>query len=123
MTWPEWESQLLEAMGITPTPQRVTFLAAWAACEGGHAAFNPLNTTWRVAGATPYNHAGVMHYTDSMMGLAATMLTLRLPYYAHLRTALRTKDLRASAILAAGRSDVAKWGTNPDCLAAKLRGK
>lgn len=121
MTWPGWERELLGAFGLAPTPQRLRFLDAWAACEGGSAKFNPLNTTFDVAGAGKYNSAGVRNYFDPAMGIGATVLTLRLPYYRRVMSALRSDGLTAESILRAGRADVAKWGTNPDCLATRLR--
>ena len=120
MTWNGWEHELLGAMGIKPSAARLSFLRAWAACEGGTARFNPFNTTLELAGATRYNRAGVRSYSDRYQGLAATLLTLRLPYYDALRKALAAPNLSAVAI--ARRSTVAldTWGTGTACILGRL---
>lgn len=119
MGWPGWQRELLVAMGIKPTRARLDFLSAWQQCEGGHARFNPLNTTEAVYGDSRYNTAGVRDYADSMMGLAATLLTLRLPAYQSLRAALRDPGLDARQIAARGRHGIQVWGTDPRCVLAR----
>lgn len=120
MIWTGWDRELLGALDVPATRARLRFLAAWAACEGGSASYNPLNTTYNVAGATTYNSAGVRNYQDRMMGLAATLLTLRLPYYAHLLQALRTPGLSAASIARRGARDMATWGTSAACVERRL---
>lgn len=120
MTWPQWDEQLLSALGVAPTPPRRAFLAAWAACEGGHASFNPLNTTFNLTGATLYNPQGVKDYRDRLQGLAATLLTLRLSYYADLRAALAAPNLTAKQILERSSRSVRSWGTSTECIGQRL---
>lgn len=120
MTFPYWERRLLAALGLIVTDERVHFLQAWAACEGGNAHFNPLNTTMKVSGSRPYNSAGVQNFPDELAGLAATLLTLRLPYYAALRTSMIVHPHDALAILTGSGQSLITWGTGTKCIAAKL---
>ena len=119
--WAGWERELLGALGLSPTRARLDFLAAWQACEGGSARFNPLNTTQPVPGATSYNSAGVRNYPDRFAGVAALLLTLRLDYYRELRDALRAEHLDAPAIAARSTNSIHTWGTDPTCIARRLR--
>jgi len=121
-TWTGWESELLGALGEHATRPRIRFLRAWAACEGGTARFNPLNTTLYLSGSTAYNRAGVRNYDDAIMGLAATLLTIRLGYYSGIRAALRATDITAAQIALRSRSGIRTWGTNPDCVIRRLQG-
>lgn len=121
MTFPHWDTRLLQAMGITPTAARLRFLQAWAACEGGTAAFNPMNTTMPVNGSTNFNSVGVKQYPDELAGLAATLLTLRLHFYADIRAALRREHLSALEIAEASAHGLATWGTGSGCILRSLR--
>jgi hypothetical protein len=116
-----WRPRLLEAMGIPPHHAAMAFLAAWQECEGGTAAFNPLNTTERVPGSTDYNSAGVQNFPDEISGLAATLLTIRLHPYAIIRHSLARRDLSAQQMVALCASSIRVWGTNPECIARQLR--
>lgn len=121
MRYKDWDRKLLLVIAGDVRPEPLRFLRAWQACEGGTARFNPLNTTMSVPGATPYNSAGVKHYPDELAGLAATLLTIRLPYYKHIIAGLRSKSLTAEQILAASRVDLATWGTGSNCILESLR--
>lgn len=118
--WPGWEHDLVAALGEGPSNERAWFFRAWHLCEGGTARFNPLNTTLRLVGSTDYNAAGVQHYSDRLMGLAATLLTLRLSYYDDIRKALHEPRISAPRILAKSERAIRIWGTNPLCIAARL---
>lgn len=118
-----WDTRLLGALGVPVATPQLEFLRAWQACEGGTARFNPLNTTEPVPGSTRYNSAGVRNYLDANMGIAATLLTLRLDYYARLRRALNTHGIDSRQIAVEAARDVAMWGTNPDCILARLSGR
>lgn len=120
MVWDGWERDLMVAMGWRPTVEARALLRAWAACEGGNASFNPLNTTYHVAGATSYNSAGVQNYLDRTMGLAATMLTLRLPAYHELRLALAVGGLSPTERLRRGAAGITTWGTDVRCIRSRL---
>jgi hypothetical protein len=103
-------------------PEVLRFLRAWADCEGGRASYNPLNTTWPALGATKYNDAGVRNYTDELQGVAATLLTLRLPYYMRLLAALRSPTTTADEIVRASERDLHTWGTGSACIKRLLQG-
>lgn len=118
--WPGWEARLLHSLGVAPTLERRRFLAAWHACEGGGADFNPLNTTMPVAGATDYNSAGVKNYPDELAGLAATLLTLRLGYYDELRAALAARNITALRIARRSSAALARWGTGSACILSRV---
>lgn len=122
MTFPGWDSRLLGALGVTPTRARLAFLHAWAACEGGSARFNPLNTTFHLAGATDFNSAGVKHYLDAHQGTAATLLTMRLHFYDELRAALATDHLMAEQIARRSARSLDVWGTGHECVEQRTRG-
>ena len=107
-------------MGVDPSPARVAFLRAWAACEGGDARWNPMNTTLRLPGSTSYNRAGVQHYLDALHGLSATLLTLRLPSYTAIREALHAPHLTAHQIAERSHHALITWGTNPTCVIDRL---
>lgn len=119
-TFPRWDDRLLVAFDVKPTAARRKFLQAWAACEGGGARFNPLNTTLQLRGSRRYNAAGVQHYLDAEMGLAATILTLRLAYYRPIIVALRTPSLSARTIGERSASAIGIWGTNSACVERAL---
>jgi len=121
VTYPNWQHRLLEAMGLPPTAARISFLTAWAMCEGGTAKWNPLNTTLKLPGSTKYNDAGVQHYADDLQGVAATLLTIRLPYYRDIRRALLTQQT-ASAIARSSTRGLQTWGTGSKCIEAVLAG-
>ncbi len=120
MTWAGWANQLLGALGAPATPARLRFLAAWQKCEGGTAAFNPLNTTMPLLGASDYNGAHVKNYRDELQGLAATLLTLRLDYYHGLVQALRAPNLTAVQIAQKGALGLDTWGTGSKHVLAAL---
>lgn len=121
MIWPRWEVQLLAALDVRPTRAKLDFLAAWAACEGGSAKWNPLNTTQAVPGATNYNDVGVKHYPDRLSGLAATLLTLRLPYYRDVLRMLGNDQADAITIARGSARGLVVWGTGTKCILAKLQ--
>lgn len=84
----QWAGDVLRALGAPVTQNNVTFLVSWAIAEGGDqtnsASFNPLNTTWTIAGSTPLpgnaavnNGVAVQQYPDYSTGLQATVNTLK----------------------------------------------
>lgn len=74
-------AKVLQYMGVLPTTNNVTFLKTWQSFEGGNAKNNPLNTTYKLTGATNYNTAGVKNYETDNDGIKATTKTLLLNYY------------------------------------------
>lgn len=121
MTFPGWDRKLLIALGADARPEQLRFIRAWQHAEGGTAHFNPLNTTYKLPGATTYNSVGVRNYPDELSGLAAHLLTLRLPYYARLVAAIRSPTLTAEQILEAGQTGIRTWGTSTNLIAGVLR--
>lgn len=75
--WQGWETAVLQQLGVRPTSPAVQFLDEWAGREGGAAAFNPLNTTLYMPGATSYNSVGVRNFVSPTQGAQATAQTLR----------------------------------------------
>lgn len=120
-TFEGWDVALLYGIGSHPTPDRLRFLKAWAACERSNAHFNPLNTTLRLPGSVSFNRVGVQSYQDFMQGNAATLLTIRLPAYVELRRALSILSLPAVAIAEHSGKSLDTWGTGRARVIAALR--
>ena len=108
-----WARALLRALDKPLTVQNVAAVTAWEMAEGGHwyntAHYNPLNTTWRMPGATSMNSVGVKAYTSWEQGFQATILTLRNGLYGEILAALERGD-DAQAVADAVASS--PWGTN-----------
>jgi hypothetical protein len=111
---------ILQGLNIQPTPVNLRLLASWIWSEKPHGAGdgwqwnNPLNTTMAGYGGVdvPGNPAGVKQYPSQSAGVAATVATLKLPYYATLVQALETSkpDVFFSP---AGKAAIQTWGTDP----------
>jgi hypothetical protein len=124
-TFPGWRAQILTGIGAPITPGNLGFLNAWQQAENSTAAFNPLDTTWQMPGATPYNtNAGhpVWNYTSPQQGVAATVRTL-------LRGASFNPNLYMPVVqalrqdrgaLAAANALSPSWGTNLATLRSKI---
>lgn len=80
---------VLRAIGAPVTENNVSILRKWQTFEGGNAAWNPLNTTQGMPGATDYNSVHVRNYPDRATGVAATAKTLTNRYYPDLVAAMR----------------------------------
>lgn len=116
---------ILQGLNIQPTPVNLRLLASWIWSEKPHGAGdgwqwnNPLNTTMAGYGGVdvPGNPAGVKQYPSQAAGVAATVATLKLPYYATLIQALETSkpDVFFSA---AGKAAIQTWGTDPETVQA-----
>lgn len=119
--WQGWESQVLAAIGAPVTAANVAFLDAWQNAEGGSAAYNPLNTTQRMSGSTPYNSAGVQEYGSTAQGANATAQTLQNGRYGAI-----VDGLRSGNPLGGDTSTIAQelgtWGTGPGFLQSMLGG-
>lgn len=76
----EWAKAMLKALGAPIKEDSIDALKTWARFEGGHfkntAAFNPLNTTYSMAGATSMNKVGVKAYKNWEDGIQATVSSL-----------------------------------------------
>ena len=99
---------VLRALGMPATANRLRFMRAWRQAEGAEATWNPWNTTWARGRASRYNSVGVGNYATRADGLAASAGTLRLRYYTDLRARLARDD---APELVALSPDLRTWGT------------
>lgn len=76
----EWATGLLGKLGAPVSEASINALTTWMRHEGGHwknsANYNPLNTTYSMAGSTSMNSVGVKSYKSWEDGYAATVNTL-----------------------------------------------
>jgi murein DD-endopeptidase MepM/ murein hydrolase activator NlpD len=76
----EWATGLLGKLGAPVSDASINALTTWMRHEGGHwknsANYNPLNTTYSMAGSTSMNSVGVKSYKSWEDGYAATVNTL-----------------------------------------------
>lgn len=105
--------EVLGQLGLASSPNRLRFMRAWRLAEGAEATWNPFNTTWagtKAPGvrASRYNSVGVGNYATRVDGVAATVKTLQLRYYADLRARLQRDD---TPELVAQSADLRTWGT------------
>lgn len=107
-------------MKYPETQENIKFLDEWHAYEGGAAAYNPLNTTLRMPGATNYNSAGVQQYVSAAQGAEATVLTLENGYYPHVLAALKSGSPYTYQDRAGLVANIKTWGTTS--FANALRG-
>jgi len=99
---------VLRGIGAPITGNTLAALYAWRQAEGGKAAYNAFNTTWRLAGSTTYNSHGVQNYTSPQQGVEATVKTLLGSKYTGVVRALRedrSPEEVAAAVIAS------PWGT------------
>lgn len=120
-TFKDFDRRILAGLGAPATKENLRFMQAWAACEGGNARNNPFNTTLRLSGSTPYNRAGVQHFADPIVGLCATLLTLRLSHYRALVAALEAGSHTAEQVTDLGAAGLKTWGTGTSCILGTLR--
>lgn len=108
----EWAKDFITRLGVPDTSENERAVVAWERAEGGHfvndARFNPLNTTMRAPGSGGMNSVGVQSYPDYETGMAATLATIRLPFYEQVIAALRAGDSAENVVRAIGESP---WGT------------
>src|SRR5207302_3962481 len=76
MTWPQWAALLLDRLHAPRCANNMIAVVAWEQQEGSRAGWNPLDTTYDLAGASAYNGVGVRNYPTVADGLDATVLTL-----------------------------------------------
>lgn len=108
---PVWKFRLLAAIHARGVKQNRRLLEAWARAEGGHAAYNPLNTTEPWPGSTEYNPVGVKNYPSGPAGVAATAATLVNGHYTGIVEDLRSGKLTAEEIVERNASEFDTWGT------------
>jgi|HubBroStandDraft_4_1064222.scaffolds.fasta_scaffold00006_160 hypothetical protein len=109
--WNGWETSVLGQLGYPETTANIEFLDAWQKYEGGTAAYNPLNTTWKMPGSTNYNSAGVQNYLSASQGTQATVRTLNDGYYPHVLAALKSGSPCEYANRSGLVADISTWGT------------
>ena len=87
-------AQVLVGIGAPVTPTNLNLLKAWQTAEGSTSAYNPFNTTQRVAvpGVTNYNSTGVKNYPDPTTGVTATVSTLLNGKYGPVVAGLRAQS-------------------------------
>lgn len=103
-------TELLRALGLAATPERLKFFYAWRKAEGASALYNPFNTTL-VRGypdATRYNilrdkygkdsGAGVRNYQTEQDGITATARTIRQTNMSAILSALSKENSTAVQI-------------------------
>lgn len=105
-----WAHDLLVKIEAPLSLANALALIAQIQAEGGKAAYNPMNTTLQMPGATDYNGVHVKNYRTYEQGLEATAATLRQANMARLYTALKSGKSAATywTIL-----PTSKWGTKP----------
>lgn len=99
-------TQVLTGLGLPNSEGNRAFLAAWANQEFTRALYNPLSTTYKQEGATAFNCNSnaegecnpVKNYTNANQGATATVATLKLSYYAAIRSAMSSGNLTAAQI-------------------------
>jgi hypothetical protein len=77
VSYGDWARLFLGAVGVPACQNNLTTVVAWQAAEYTQAGWNPLATTYPMAGATSFNGAGVRNYVSLQQGLQASVLTLR----------------------------------------------
>lgn len=77
----EFAHRVIVGLGATTTNHVRSAMQAQLQVEGGHAKFNPYNTTWEMPGSTPYNFVApgvaVQNYVSPRQGQEATIKTFR----------------------------------------------
>ncbi len=117
-------STILDGIGAPVTDENLKFLKAWRQAEGGTAANNPFNTTYKLGvdqDKTDYNSVGVKNYSKPEYGIAATIKTLQLPYYKNIVNGLQN-DVGASNI-ASNTDELKTWGTGAGVARVLNKGK
>jgi hypothetical protein len=84
--------------------------------EGSPCANNPLDTTEPWSGASNCNGAGVKNYPSMGVGIAATVATINLSYYARIRALLAASS---DPITTATAIATSPWGTHDAVSATK----
>jgi hypothetical protein len=121
-----WAADILANLGAPHSQNNVNNLAAWNACESaaspsscGYALnySNPFNSEQYGAARTGYvcNSTQVPTYANYNSGLWSTLMTLRMPVFAPIVSALRRDASRQEFAAAVGDTG---WGTSAACIAS-----
>jgi hypothetical protein len=105
--------EILTGIGAPITDNNLLFFYAWRNAEGGVAAWNPFNTTYKLGTTTCYNSsAGVRNYQDRATGIQATVKTLLLSYYSGMLADLRSNTPSFQTATKHACTELTTWGTN-----------
>lgn len=95
-----WITAVLLAIGAPRTKKNKKFMWGWWTAEGGNngpynnihpsAKYNWLCTMRKVIGSTTYNSHGVQNYPMWIIGVRATVKTLKMDRYKDVRAALKS---------------------------------
>lgn len=109
---------ILRGINAPITGNNMAFMLAWHQAEGGHATYNPFNTTRSWPGATDYNSVHVRNYPTPSDGVQATVKTLlsghpvqtppKTGYYSKIVTSLQNS---ADPLETAAALKASPWGT------------
>jgi peptidoglycan hydrolase CwlO-like protein len=77
ITYGQWAAKFLSALGAPVSRRNLVVMVAWESAEGTDASWNPLATTYDIAGATMFNSVGVKNYPSLAVGIQATIGTLQ----------------------------------------------
>lgn len=114
----KWATKFLSGIGAPTSPANMNAIGIWAQAEGGwinnDAAFNPLDTTYKLSNSSSMNSSGVQAYANMNQGVHAAIATLLGNQadqrgYTRIVNALRN-DKGTSEVLKA--IDASKWGTH-----------
>ncbi len=104
----DFYKEILKRIGAPISNNNMLYLYAWRQAEGGHALYNPFNTTQKAPSATNYNSVGVKNYTSLEQGLNATVATLQNGRYDGIINSLRESKTPKETVDALIESP---WGT------------
>jgi peptidoglycan hydrolase CwlO-like protein len=76
-TYGNWAGVFLQTMSAPSCHSNMVAVVAWQVAEFTQADWNPLATTYPMAGSTLFNSAGVRNYASLAQGLQATKLTIQ----------------------------------------------
>jgi len=107
-TFGGWASAFLSAAGFSQSRNNLVVMVAWQTAEYTDARWNPLATTYPMAGSSIFNSAGVRNYASLGQGIQATIDTLRASGYGYEAI---LSDLAASAdpYTTAGAINASSW--------------
>jgi len=108
---PLWKFRLLRKIRAKGVAENRRLLDAWQRAEGGHARWNPLNTTEPWPRSSVYNSAGVRNYLLPGDGIAATAATLMNGRYPGIVAELRSGSKPARQIVEQHGPEFDTWGT------------
>lgn len=112
-TFTVWKSGVLSQIGAPDNATNTDTLWAWSSAEGGIGHNNPLNTTFYMPGATPWNTlSGNLHvwiYASITDGITATVSTLLNGDYPLIVSHFQNSEPRQQWSDACG--ELGTWGT------------